>query len=49
MLNGVHDIEYIRTDVFIEKVIGWIDYNNRNGGCYYNEWEKDFKYYMEGD
>lgn len=49
VLKGVHDIEYIRTDAFIEKAIGWIDYNNRNGGCYYNEWEKNFKDYMEGD
>ena len=25
--------EYTHTDVVIEKAIGWIDYNNRNGGC----------------
>ena len=41
------DIEYIRKDVFIEKIIGWIDYNNRNGGCNFDGWEKDFKNYME--
>ena len=42
-------IEYTRTDAFIEKAIGWIDYNNRNGGCNFNEWEKDFKKYMKGE
>lgn len=41
------DIEYIRKDAFIEKAIGWIDYNNRNGGCNFDGWEKDFKKYME--
>jgi hypothetical protein len=41
-------IEYVRKDAFIEKVIGWIDYNNRNGGCNFDGWEKDFKKYMEG-
>lgn len=30
-------------ETFIEKAIGWIDYNNGNGGCNFNEWEKDFK------
>lgn len=40
-------VEYTRTDSFIEKVIGWIDYNNRNGGCNFDGWEKDFKKYME--
>lgn len=44
-----NDIEYTRTDVFIEKAIGWIDYNNRNGGCNFDGWEKDFKKYMERD
>lgn len=42
-------IEYIRTDVFIEKAIGWIDYNNRDGGCYFDGWEKDFRNYMKGE
>ncbi|MBQ7429423.1 MAG: hypothetical protein IJV29_07115 [Butyrivibrio sp.] len=41
------DIEYIHKDAFIEKAIGWIDYNNRNGGCNFDGWEKDFKKYME--
>ena len=41
-------VEYVRKDAFIEKVIGWIDYNNRNGGCNFDGWEKDFKKYMEG-
>lgn len=27
----------------IEKAIGWIDYNNRNGGCWFDGWEEDFK------
>lgn len=48
-LHGVHDIEYIRPDVFIERAISWIDFNNKNGGCYFDGWEKDFKDYMEGD
>ena len=43
------DIEYTRTDAFIEKAIGWIDYNNRNGGCHFDGWKKDFKNYMKGD
>ena len=41
------DVEYVRKDAFIEKAIGWIDYNNRNGGCNFDGWEKDFKKYME--
>ena len=41
-------IEYVRKDAFIEKVIGWVDYNNRNGGCNFDGWEKDFRDYMEG-
>ena len=42
-------IEYTRTDAFIEKAIGWIDYNNRNGGCFFDGWEKDFRKYMKGE
>ena len=42
------DVEYVRKDAFIEKVIGWIDYNNRNGGCNFDGWEKDFRKYMKG-
>ena len=34
-------------DAFIEKAIGWIDYNNRNGGCFFDGWEKDFKKYIK--
>lgn len=45
--NNKDDIEYTSTDVVIEKAIGWIDYNNRNGGCNFDGWEKDFKKYME--
>lgn len=41
-------IEYVRTNAFIEKAIGWIDDNNRNGGCFFEGWENDFKNYMEG-
>ena len=47
--NTDEDVEYTRTDAFIEKAIGWIDYNNRNGGCNFDGWEKDFKNYMEGE
>lgn len=32
---------------WIEKVIGWIDYNNRNGGCWFDGWEGDLKQAME--
>lgn len=46
-LNYHRDIEYTRTDAFIDKTIGWIDYNNRNGGCNFDGWEKDFKNYMK--
>lgn len=44
-----NDVEYVQTDAFIEKAIGWIDYNNINGGCYFDGWEKDFKNYMKGE
>lgn len=44
-----NDIEYTQTDAFIEKAIGWIDENNRSGGCYFDGWEKDFKKYMKGE
>ena len=43
------DVEYIRTDVFIEKANEWIDYNNRNGGCNFDGWEQDFKNYIKGE
>ena len=43
------DIEYTRTDAFIEKAWDWIDYNNRNGGCNFDGWEEDFKNYMRGE
>ena len=42
-------IEYTRTDFIVERAIGWIDYNNRNGGCNFDGWEKDFKTYVEGE
>lgn len=42
------DVEYTRTDALIEKAIGWIDYNNRNGGCNFDGWEKDFRKAMKG-
>lgn len=32
---------------WIEKAIGWIDYNNRNGGCWFDGWEECFKQAME--
>jgi hypothetical protein len=46
---GEDSVEYTRTDAFIEKAIGWIDYNNRNGGCFFDGWEKDFRKYMKGE
>lgn len=42
-------VEYVSKDAFIEKAIGWIDYNNRNGGCNFDGWEKDFKQFMKGE
>ena len=42
-----NDIEYIRINAFIEKAIGWIDYQNRNGGCNFGGWEKDFEDYIK--
>ena len=43
------DVEYTRTDAFIEKALDWIDYNNRNGGCNFDGWGEDFKNYMRGE
>lgn len=31
----------------IERAIEWIDYNNRNGGCWFDNWEEDFKQAMK--
>jgi hypothetical protein len=45
----VKEVDLEEEDVFIEKAIGWIDYNNRDGGCFFNGWEKDFRKYMEGE
>ena len=45
----VKEVDLEEEDVFIEKAIGWIDYNNRNGGCFFDGWEKDFKKYMKGE
>ena len=45
----VKKVDLEEEDVFIEKAIGWIDYNNRNGGCFFDGWEKDFKKYMKGE
>lgn len=42
-------VEYIRTDVFIEKACEWIKYNTQNGGCLFDGWEEDFKNYMKGE
>ena len=36
-----------KQEQLIEKAIGWIDYNNRNGGCWFDGWENDFKRAME--
>jgi hypothetical protein len=47
--NTDEDVEYTRTDAVIERVIRWIDYNNRNGGCNFDGWEKDIKNYMKGE
>ena len=54
-LHGVHDIEYIRTDVFIEKACEWLK-NNIDSYYTTNEFEQwfdemfeDFKHYMKGD
>lgn len=41
------DVEYTRTDAFIEKACLWIKYNNKNGGCLFDGWKEDFKKYME--
>lgn len=42
------NIEYTRTDAFIEKACAWIKYNNNNGGCLFDGWDDDFKNYMKG-
>lgn len=39
------DTVYVREDSFIEKAIGWIDYNNRNGGSNFDGWENFQKVY----
>ena len=36
------DIEYTRTDAFIEKACEWIKYNTQNGGCLFDGWKEDF-------
>ena len=33
----------------VERAIGWIDYNNRNGGCWFDGWEYYFKKAMKGE
>ena len=45
--QGLNDIEYTRTDAFIEKACEWIKYNTQNGGCLFDGWKEDFKKYME--
>lgn len=45
--QNMEAVEYTRTDAFIEKAIGWIDYNNRNGGCNFDGWKEDFKKSIE--
>ena len=45
----VKEVDLEEEDVFIEKAIGWIDYNNRNGGCFFDGWEKDLRKYMKGE
>ena len=44
--NGLF-VEYIRKDVFINKACEWIKYNNENGGCLFDDWEENFKKYIE--
>lgn len=58
---GVHDVEYIRKDVFIEKAFEffgehlweYIDVKNANCGTYINidgdKLKEDFRKYMEGE
>lgn len=45
---GVHDIEYTRTDAFIEKAKSWLENNLQGivGGSIYIE---DFINYMKGE
>lgn len=31
----------------INKATAWIDYNNKNGGCLFDNWKEDFCKYME--
>lgn len=33
----------------IDKACEWIRYNNENGGCLFDGWEKDFKKAMKGE
>ena len=40
-------VEYNRTDAFIKKACDWIKYNNENGGCLFDDWEENFKKYIE--
>ena len=49
---GVHDIEYTRTDAFIEKAIEYISNNMRCDGYTLQtkaKFIKDFKNYMKGE
>ena len=48
---GVHDIEYIRTDAFIEKIYEYLSYHldtSKIDVSYKFEFIEEFKKYMEG-
>ncbi len=42
-------VEYTRTDAFIEKACECIEYNNKNGGCLFDGWRKDFIKFLESE
>ncbi len=46
---GAENIKYIRTDAFIGKACEWIEHNNKNGGCSFDGWRKDFIKFLESE
>lgn len=46
--NNENDIEYIRTDAFIEEACDWLRYNNNLIDGNVDDYVDDFKNYMKG-
>ena len=42
-------VEYTRTDLVIERACEWIEHNNKNGGCSFDGWRKEFIKFLEDE